>query len=197
MNKRPIKELPQALFETPAKGGAVSLRVLKQISPSNPESRVNFHLALHLMDQRELARTVAEKGLKAIHKNTTWIKAFSLLEAEGLRKGLYFREVAEALELSPKAAKRACLKASKEIYEIYGVHVGFFPNGEGRYDGRFRLGTDKEVAFKYYRDAKAAATWFRNLMRFAHHAEDFAVSKKTMEVSMFEPPALEPDEPKN
>lgn len=193
-SKRIINELPQAIFAIPTRGGAVSLRTLKQISPSNPESRVNFHLALHLMDQRELARTIDEKGLVAIRKNTTWLKVFSLLESQGLRDGLHVKEIAEALSMSPSSAKRACLKASKEIYEIYGVHVGFFPDGNGKYDGTFKLGVDKDVAFKYYRDTKAAATWFRNLMRFAHHAEDFAVSKKTIEVSMFEPPALENNE---
>lgn len=95
------------------------------------------------------------------------------------------------MSISPGAAKRNCLRASRELFAIYGIHVGFFPNGHGKYDGVFRLGTDKDVALKYYRDTKAAASWFKNLMRFAHHAEDFAVSKKTIEVAMFEPPALE------
>jgi len=164
---------------------------LRSISPSNSESRVNFHLALHLIDSKELAQTIYDQGLAAIKKNDNWLKVFGLLEERGVRKGLYVRDIAEALNISPAAAKRACLRASKEIYAIYGVHVGFFPNDRGKYDGTFKLGIDKDVAFKYYRDAKAAASWFRNLMRYAQHAEDFAVSKKTIEVQMFDPPELE------
>lgn len=189
--KRQINDLPQAMFPVPTRKGAVSMNTLRQISPSNPESRVNFHLALHLMDARELAHTIYDQGLVAIKKNTNWHKVFSLLESQGLRNGLHVKEIAEALSMSTGSARRACNKASKEIYEIYGVHVGFFPDGNGKYDGTFKLGVDKDVAFKYYRDAKAAATWFRNLMRFAHHAEDFATAKKTIEVQMFDPPALE------
>lgn len=92
-NAKKVNELPQTMFEVPKQGGAVSLATLKQISPSNPDLRVNFHLALHLMDQRELARAIVKEGLVAIRKNTTWLKVFSLLEAEGLRDGLHIRRL--------------------------------------------------------------------------------------------------------
>ena len=99
--KRQINELPQAMFPVPTRKGAVSMATLRQISPSNPESRVNFHLALHLMDARELAQTIHNEGLVAIRKNTDWLKVFTLLEQQGLRNGLHTAlRIAEALSLN-------------------------------------------------------------------------------------------------
>ena len=123
--------LAQKLFDTPDRGGMVSLRVLKQFSPSNPNSRVSFFIALHLMDQGELAHTIHEQGLAAIRESTSWIKAFELLETKGIRQGIHFREVSEVLEVTPQTAKRACQRASREIFAIYGLHIGFFPTAEG------------------------------------------------------------------
>lgn len=46
--KRQINELPQAMFPVPIRKSSVSMANLWQISPSNPESRVNFHLVFDL-----------------------------------------------------------------------------------------------------------------------------------------------------
>lgn len=180
------REQLQTLFNVPARGGGVPLKLYKQLSPSNRMSKFSFFVALHLLDQRALAKTILEEKPVKLRKNSTWFKCFALLETCGLRRGIHYREIAEALEISPESARAACLKAEFEIYAIYGLHVGFFSN-----DGKFRLATDKEVGLKYHEVTVQLRGWLKRASMYTHIASELGSSRGQLQTPLFTPPELE------
>jgi hypothetical protein len=189
MTKRTIS-LPergrlQKLFDVPERVGAVPLKLYKQLSPSNPESKIPFFMALHLLDKGQLAKKIVEEKPVKVRKNSTWFTCFALLEAYGLRKGVHYRELADFLGITPEAARAACLKAEFEIYAVYSLHVGFFTN-----DGTFRLATDKEVGLKYYQATMQMRGWLKRAAMYAHIASELGDRRGLLQAPLFSPPEL-------
>jgi len=190
VKQRPTKRVPdneqlQKLFNVPERVGAVPLKLYKQLSPSNPVSKVPFFMALHLLDQRRLAKAIVEEKPVKLRKNSTWFTCFALLEAGGLRKGVHYTELASFLGVSPEAARAACLKAEFEIYAIYGLHVGFFTN-----DGTFRLATDTEVSLKYHQATLQMRGWLKRAAMYVHIASDLGQPRGYLEAPLFTPAEL-------
>jgi hypothetical protein len=176
----------QKLFDVPERVGAIPVKLYKEISPSNPASKVPFFLALHLLDQGQLARKIVEDKPVKLRKNSTWFTCFVLLEAVGLHRGIHYRELAQHLGITPEAAKESCLKAEAQIYAIYGLHVGFFS-----YDGTFKLGTDREVASKHYQSGKAIRSWIRRTTMYSHIANELGDLSGVAQLELFTPRELE------
>lgn len=171
------------LFDLPERVSRVPLTIYKKISPDNPRAKVNLINALGLIYTGQLAETIRENNLAKLRANTAWIKALELLESEGLYQGLHFRDIAEHLGVHPESAKAACLKAETEIYEIYGIHIGFFDN-----NGVWRLGTDKDVARKYGTTMRAIVKWAKRASMYAEQARTFGAEAEPLMMPLYEIP---------
>ncbi|EYB69088.1 hypothetical protein DEIPH_ctg011orf0056 [Deinococcus phoenicis] len=171
------------LFDAPERASKVPLSLYKKLSPDNPRARVSLMNTLTLMYSGKLAATIREHKLAKLTEKTSWIKALELLESKGLYQGMHYREIAAALGVTPDTAKAACLRAEQEIYDIYGIHVGFFDN-----DGTWRLGTDKDVARKYGEAMRAVVKWAKRASMYAEQARVYGEQKDPLMLPLFDIP---------
>lgn len=171
------------LFDSPERAGKVPLSLYKKLSPDNPSARVSLMNTLTLMYAGKLAATIKEHQLAKLTERTSWIRALELLESSGLYRGMHYREIAQALGVTPETAKAACLKAEEEVYAIYGIHVGFFDN-----NGVWRLGTDKDVARKYSEAMRAVVKWAKRASMYAEQARVYGSAKEPLMLPLFDIP---------
>lgn len=153
--------------------------IYKKLSPTNPFAKVGWFRALDLATSGLLVATVKGEGL-AGKPNDLWLLAFELLETKGIRKGISFREVAEAADCKPEQAKRAMLKAEKLIYELFGFNICF-----ADHNGIWKLATEEEVAKKYARMALEMQSKYERMRLYLPHMLMQGEKKASLMVDLF------------
>lgn len=181
-NRRKNK-LQNKLFALPERKNTMPLTLYKKLSPDNPRAKISFFNVLALIYEGKLAETIRERKLAQIRKNSTWLAVLELLERSGLYQGMHFREIGEELGTSSENAKQACLRAELEVYEIYGIHIGFFDR-----DGTWRLGTDVDVAIKYRDNMKAIVAFASRTAIYVEHAATHGKNMGQLQAPLFELP---------
>lgn len=183
MARRKPKAMPPMLIGTPdmLMVQRIPHSVGRKLRPTNPLAPVTWYRVLNLADAGKLVETcVTELQIKP---NAAWLKAFALLEAAGLRRGITAREVAAHLGCTPKTAYRNMLAAEKQIYELFGLNICFFDN-----NGRWKLITENEALVKYARMFAELAKKAERMRMYAPHAAALCgPSISALEVPLFDP----------